>query len=662
MNIKTKQSLIALIRCDNNWRIRGWSLEASRKFGYKKQEVIGKPLQNYVMTALSSLEFPPSLDELILTGRQHGVDNIKLFGVASHADSSNFPVEILVTEHPEQTAYIINIKDLTPVQQPETNERRQIRHLGLINQIYEIALEPYMLKEVLDKILEYLLSIQGLDLFPDAAVFMNEKDPDILSMVAGKGFSEQTAKDIRISTSKDLPAKTTQTCKIQHHEARASTREMPLITYAAPIRMDTRGCGVLVLTIKKKNKYFKDFPVLIKCVAEALSAIIEARKTEQQLLNMVYDLRTSILTIKEEKRYSEAIIQGLNHGLLITDPDGTIRKCNNIAQSILQVFNDGQDVTGQKLTDLLGREKGGAMLSPHQDENQIPVEYELSLFTQADKKLIFRYSTVYVENLKKNSPGLIISFTEISALRLAHHKMERINRLARAAEIASVIAHEVRNPLAGIKLMAQSIEEDSSPGEVQSECAIRIVRQVNRLNELLNDFFSYSRPAPTIKQRISLIEAMREIKPLVNETLIKQNIKLEEHYAEDLPLVKADPSQLQQIFLNIMLNAIDAVGRQGNITVTARKTGEQDLIAAKRQVPGLLRKQDYVQMMFADDGIGMNKSTLDKIFEPFFTTKKRGNGLGMSIVYRIIKENDAAITVDSEPGQGSVFTMFFPAA
>jgi len=234
-----------------------------------------------------------------------------------------------------------------------------------------------------------------------------------------------------------------------------------------------------------------------------------------------------------------------------------------------------------------------------------------------------------------------------------------MNRLSTVAEIASAVAHEVRNPLAGIKIMAQSIEEDAVGNEQQLECSRRIIRQVDRLNELLTEFFSYARPVVPNKRPISIRSILAETRPLINNRLMKNAIDLVEHIDPDLPDVIADPNQMQQVFLNLMLNATDAIRQNGTITISARLLFGHKLSIYKKRYPGLLNDNRYVLVVFADNGAGMPANVVDKVFEPFFTTKATGTGLGLSIVYRTLRENGAAISLESQQGKGTTFNMFF---
>ena len=132
--------------------------------------------------------------------------------------------------------------------------------------------------------------------------------------------------------------------------------------------------------------------------------------------------------------------------------------------------------------------------------------------------------------------------------------------------------------------------------------------------------------------------------------------------ADRLPPIIADSHQVQQVFLNLFLNAIDAIYQQGDITISAKVIGMEELQGYKKLHPGLLADVPYVVVQFIDNGSGMLPGVTEQVFEPFFTTKTSGAGLGLSIVYRTLKENDAEIFIESKEGEGTTFTIFFRAA
>lgn len=536
-------------------------------------------------------------------------------------------------------------------------------HQEIINDILKISLEPYQLTDQLEHILDYLISLRGFDFSGQAAIFLVEQDSQLLLLKAARGFSEeqsvackivrfglchcgQTARKGKILFFPKAPALST------------SGLDPALLCghYCTPIIRDNGTIGVMTLYVGEGHRPNHDTEQLLEGVANILATVIENQRMDQQLINLVNDLRISIINLREEKKFSESIIQGLNHGLLVTDLHGHILKSNAVAQSVLSPFAAVLD--DRLLADVIGKEAAEQMLK----NIHLPAaraEKELTLTTSAGERKIFSFSTVPREDARGCQVGLIVSLSDISELKYVRKEMEKMNRLSTVAEIASAVAHEVRNPLAGIKIMAQSIEENAEDNEEQLECSRRIIRQVDRLNELLSEFFSYARPVVPNKRPTSLAAILSEILPLIHNKLMKRNIELIDNYSKELPAIIVDPNQLQQVFLNLILNAIDAIREQGKIEISAKVLTKNRVPFYKKKFPALMSDRQYIVVHFSDNGAGMSAETVDKIFEPFFTTKSTGTGLGLSIVYRTLRENDAAIVVESAEGQGTTFIMFF---
>jgi len=372
-------------------------------------------------------------------------------------------------------------------------------------------------------------------------------------------------------------------------------------------------------------------------------------------VDLINRLQMTIEDLKSEKKFTESIIQSLSSGLMVIDPDGMIVTINPEGLRILSLFSE--TVKGKKLAEVLGEEAAKKMTEISKEV--LFFRNEITLRTIHGDERVLGFTTVPRINASGRMVGLIVSFRDITDIQLIQKEMEKINRLSTMAEIASAVAHEIRNPLAGIKTMAQSIDENLGETDENKEYTRRIIKQVDRLNEILKGFFTYSRPPKPRITRASLIDIVQEVKPLVSKKLQEKGIVLVENYEKDMPMILADPNQIQQVFLNLILNAIDAISSGGRISITGRSLNPPEHEAYSLICPALKEHNHHLMVTFRDNGSGMSKETVEKIFEPFFTTKCNGSGLGLSIVYRVLQENNAAIFCDSAEGVGTTFLMFF---
>ncbi|WP_163336342.1 ATP-binding protein [Desulfopila sp. IMCC35008] len=532
----------------------------------------------------------------------------------------------------------------------------------ILNDILRISLEPYLFKELLERILSYLVSRKQLHFAGRAAIFLVDPDNEKLVLKASIGFEKE---QVAACNNSDLSS-----ChcgKAVHSGAIHYFSQPPPLNnicpsedssknhYCLPILREGVTVGILALYTNPEHELSVDMEQLLESIGNVLATVIESQKMDQQLIELVNDLRVSIINLREEKLFTESIIQSLSHGLLVVDLQGNIQKSNNVAKHILNPFTRNLD--GMNLHTLLGSDTA-EKVTTITDPLETRIEKDFTLRTVNGDEKVFSYATSSREDTRGHQVGMIIAINDATELRYVRKEMEKMNRLSTVAEIASAVAHEVRNPLAGIKIMAQSIEEDAVDTE-QLECSQRIIRQVDRLNELLTEFFSYARPVVPQKRPTSLSDILSETRPLLGNKLVKNNVSLTEIIAQDLPDIVADPNQMQQVFLNLMLNSIDAIRQNGSIEIHANLLEGNSLNNYKKNFPGHLAKDRYIMVEFSDNGTGMNPEVVEKVFEPFFTTKSTGTGLGLSIVYRTLHENDASITVRSMPGNGTTFSMFF---
>ncbi len=231
-----------------------------------------------------------------------------------------------------------------------------------------------------------------------------------------------------------------------------------------------------------------------------------------------------------------------------------------------------------------------------------------------------------------------------------YDKMRERDRLAALGEMAAGLAHEIRNPLGAIKGAAQFLDPKHLPNE-EAEFVEVIVEEVNRLNGVVTAFLDYSRPLKQTFGPTDLQEVVtRTLKLIVND--VPKSVTIKEELSDSLPRVDADAEQLKQVLINLVQNAVQAMGD---------KPGEILIRTSKPERFGDFRAPEQVELQVSDNGPGIPSDQQLNIFVPFFTTKQKGTGLGLAICQRIVKNHGGTISVQSKMGEGTTFTIRLPA-
>jgi two-component system, NtrC family, sensor kinase len=231
----------------------------------------------------------------------------------------------------------------------------------------------------------------------------------------------------------------------------------------------------------------------------------------------------------------------------------------------------------------------------------------------------------------------------------AASKVMESERLALVGQLAAGVAHEINNPLTGIVTYSQLLLERTPEEGFTRSSLEKIVTQASRCRKIVRGLLDFSRQSKPDERPCNINTVLQDCVALVAHQALFQNIEIVRNFGPDLPLVPMDPSQIQQVFLNLILNAAEAMpGGEGRLTMATR----------------LDRSGESVEVEFRDTGCGIKQADLERIFEPFFTTKgpRRGTGLGLAISYGIVKEHRGTIRVESTVGEGTTFVVRLPLA
>jgi two-component system, NtrC family, sensor histidine kinase HydH len=234
-----------------------------------------------------------------------------------------------------------------------------------------------------------------------------------------------------------------------------------------------------------------------------------------------------------------------------------------------------------------------------------------------------------------------------------YQQMKEKDRLAALGEMSAGLAHEIRNPLAAIKAAAQYLDPRKLPAEDREFLEI-LIEEVNRLNGVVTQFLDYSRPLKPSLAPTSVNEVIERTFKLL-EAQLPNGVRVALELADWVPRVLADAEQLKQVFLNLALNAFQAMPAGGELTVSTRVA--RDELAFWREGS---RRADVVEVRFRDSGPGIPEDARESIFVPFYTTKEKGTGLGLAICQRLVKAHQGSIVVRSAPGAGAEFLVSLP--
>ncbi|MFQ5480772.1 MAG: nitrogen regulation protein NR(II) [Thermodesulfobacteriota bacterium] len=360
-----------------------------------------------------------------------------------------------------------------------------------------------------------------------------------------------------------------------------------------------------------------------------------ARKTER------VERRLEEQTIDFDKlsRLNKYIVENIASGIMTVDDRSRITSFNRSAEII----------SGYSLLDVYNRDVDELFPDTFTTDSVIPEgKFRLEKMVKTkggdDVFIGFRFSRG-----SDDKDEHIIIFQDLSKLRSMEDQLRRAEKLKALGEISVGIAHEVRNPLASISGSIQVLREQASlQGDDLSLMEI-VLRETERLNELITDFLLFARPAPQQRGIVNLSEVIKEKILLLGNSAEASGITIENRI-DDMISIEGDARQLGQVFWNIFINSVNAIDKKGGaITVSSSSSGD----SAGEGRP-------LVHIEISDSGRGMENSAIKKIFDPFYSTRENGTGLGLAIAHSIIQSHGGSIVVTSAPGEGSKFTVSLP--
>ncbi len=366
---------------------------------------------------------------------------------------------------------------------------------------------------------------------------------------------------------------------------------------------------------------------------------VQARKIETELIEKKIDYEAL-------KTLNNDIVKNISMGLITIDSELNITSFNSAAEAITGYSLE--DVYTSSIFSVFSDFKKGLENIDAIQRDQ-PQRWETWHAGKNGENYYLGFSSSSLKNAEGTNVGEIVFFQDLTALKTMEKELLKADRLAAVGRFAASVAHEVRNPLASISGSIELLKKNliGSRKGTNSRLMDIVLREVERLNKLITEFLIYAKPAAPQKKEADLNKIMEEtVEVFRNASLGDKKIKITTGKGE-IPLVLVDPSQFEQVLWNLLGNAADAIEHSGAIDLQAHifTTDEE-------------RKD--VEIKISDDGCGIPGDEIEKIFDPFYTSKEEGNGLGLSIAYGIIEAHGGKLSVASEPGQGTTFTILLP--
>jgi two-component system, NtrC family, sensor kinase len=445
-------------------------------------------------------------------------------------------------------------------------------------------------------------------------------------------FFEATRRAIDV-VSREMPA-----------SVRSTIAELDL-TYYLPCQFRGRTLAWLGVSRTAKGDFLSSDDVEL---LQTLSGYVAMAVENARLYN---SLAAKAEQVERLKEFSENIVESINVGILAADLDDRVESWNSRIERLTGIPRHA--AVGRKLADLfppelaLQFERFRADSSVHQ-LYKIPLRQQTAANGNgAARDTLVNLAIAPLVTKDGQRIGRLVIMDDVTERDELERRLVQADKLSSIGLLAAGVAHEVNTPLAVISTYAQMLAKQVHGDEQKTKLLDKIAKQTFRASEIVNSLLNFSRTSSTDFTELDLNRVLAETLSLLEHQFEKAGVTVEADLAEPLPVIRGNAGKLQQVFLNLFLNARDAMAdlNGGTLRVSTQAGASS------------------VRVEIRDSGPGIARDHLDRIFDPFFTTKtaRKGTGLGLSVTYGIVEEHGGSIEADSRPGEGAVFRLEFPA-
>ncbi|MBN2311369.1 MAG: GAF domain-containing protein [Candidatus Hydrogenedentes bacterium] len=500
------------------------------------------------------------------------------------------------------------------------------------------------LDHLLETVCRDISETLGVDII--RVLLVDEKDPQTLVTEYSSRPKEQGARTrayaelLRYMASDSDPIVLEQLLRSGLRDDQTHIAEMlaDLDAYlCTPLRAKSGLIGMLTLGPKtSRDMYTNDDLVVFTALATPLAAAIENGRLYRKL--------------EETNLHLARVLSGMRGGVVAVDIHGTVTTVNDSASEIAGPITSGQHFSSltQPVVDILrqtlGRQRGITdfeTVIPRPGGSNIPVAMSSSCLTAADGELT----------------GAMVMLYDLTQVKRLEQNVQRAHRLSSIGTLAAGMAHEIKNPLVSIKTFTQLLLERYDDPDFRSTFSEVVPNEVQRIDSIVTHLLDFARPKPLNFAPHNLRAIIEEVLLLVENQTRKEDIVVETEFPDESTEVYGDEQQLHQVFLNLVLNAIDAMRTTRGNVLQIRLTRDRMYLRRNGSAP---LDVECVKVAVSDTGVGIPQDGVDRVFTPFYTTKETGTGLGLSVVHGIVTEHGGEIDVRSTPEVGATFVVSLP--
>jgi signal transduction histidine kinase len=371
-------------------------------------------------------------------------------------------------------------------------------------------------------------------------------------------------------------------------------------------------------------------------------------------LGFAIENATLYTRLQDARIYNEVLLDNLVTGVVAVGADGHVTVCNREAQRILRLASNGE---------VIGRSAADVLPAPIWDDLRACLasgrgvrDQDMRLYPQSPREQAVRLSTAVFSGPTGILAGALLVVQDTSAIRKLEEQIRRSDRLASIGTMAAGMAHEIKNPLVGLKTFIQLLPDHYDDPDFRNTFVPLLGNEVERINAIVSQLLNFSRPVKPTLNPLTLHATLDAAGTLVAQQIKARGLVFVRRYEAENDRLMGDQGLLSQVFINLFLNGMDAMERGGTLTVTTQVVTRPD----PRWDHAGTRADAWIEVRVQDTGRGISPEDKSQIFDPFFTTKPTGTGLGLSVAHGIVIEHQGMIDVESIPGAGACFHVLLP--